>query len=257
MYIMFVSPYTPPPEVLTELYHRYTTVVFLGSFVIKGAMEGMLTNPKKLWQTGIGDIQGNNLLNMLLSLLGGVFFSNTPQVLLSYIYLAFNALYSKMFVVAEWASYSVERKPLRVTSPTGQQRSTYWLGIPFRYAVPVTVLSGLFHWLASQIFWEISTCGYPLVAIIATFVVVSIIAGGGIISGNFTLPSGMPLVGSNSAAISAACHPPSGDIYASQLPIQWGAVTHFGEMDGGGEEFGHCCFTSLPVESPVDGHLYK
>ena len=71
--------------------------------------------------------------------------ANIPQVLLSYLYLCFNALYTCMLVASEWAGYFYHRKPLRVTSPTGQQRSSYWLQLPFTYAIPLTVASGLLH----------------------------------------------------------------------------------------------------------------
>lgn len=233
----------------------------------------MPKDPKKLWATGFGAIQGNNLLKFETSLLGGVLLANTPQALLSYMYLAFNALYTTMFISAEWASYSVRRKPLRVTQPVGQQRSTYWLGVPYRYAIPVTIVSGLFHWLASQSLFkvqisvtdmrtrevidQISTCGYSPVAIILTMVVAAVLAGGGIGIGAIRFPSGIPLAASNSAAISAGCHPQPEDGDASLQPVQWGAV-HHGNEPGAirYEPIGHCCFSSFPVESPIEGNLY-
>ncbi|RAR13599.1 carboxypeptidase s1 [Stemphylium lycopersici] len=208
------------------------------------AMRGMPTDPKELWETGFGAVKGNNLLNFETSLLGGVLLANTPQALLSYMYLAFNALYTTMFVSAEWSRFVVQRKTLRVTAPVGQQRATYWLGVPFRFAIPMTVLSGLFHWLASQSLFkvqlsltemhtreatkEISTCGYSPVAIILTTIVATVLAGGGMLIGRFRFPPGMPLASSNSAAISAACHRPAEDVDASVLPVKWGAITHGG-----------------------------
>lgn len=237
------------------------------------AMSGMPTDPKKLWETGFGAVKGNNLLNLETSLLGGVLLANTPQALLSYMYLAFNALYTTMFVSAEWSRFAVQRKTLRVTAPVGQQRVTYWLGVPFRYAIPMTVLSGLFHWLASQSLFkvqlsltdmhtreitkEISTCGYSPVAIILTTVVATFLAGGGVLIGRFRFPPGMPLAGSNSAAISAACHRPAKDVDASVLPVKWGAIIHGEEERSNQEPIGHCCFTSYEVEFPIEGRMYK
>lgn len=94
----------------------------------------------------------------------------------------------------------------------------------------------------------------------------------------------MPLAGSCSAVISAACHPPAGDEQASTKPLMWGACASggggswegwvtdggrraaFGEgkepwrqrrEDGGGmADVGHCSFTSLRVEEPVEGEVY-
>ena len=260
------------PRIITNVISSYGFTIVLSVPCIIASLRGMPSNPKALWQTGVGAIQGNNLLSIRTSLLGGVLLANTPQALLSYMYLAFNALYTTMFVAAEWSSYGVNRKTLRVTAPAGQQRSTYWLGVPYRYALPMTVISGLFHWLASQslfkvqiaitdtqtrdVVGEISTCGYSPVAIILTAVVASVIALGGVVLSQLWYPAGIPLVASNSAAISAACHAPPQDVDASLLPVQWGAVTH-GKEDGGGQErIGHCCFSSLPVEDPIAGRMY-
>lgn len=254
--------------------YSYSALFVAGIPLTVLALKGMPRDLKRLWETGFGVIQGNNLLNFDTSLMGGVLLANTPQALLSYMYLAFNALYTTMFISSEWASYSVQRKPLRVTSPVGQQRHTYWLGVPYRYAIPVTLVSGLFHWLASQSLFkvqisvtdmytrrvkdQISTCGYSPVPIILTMVVATVIAGTGIAISRIRFPSGMPLAVSNSAAISAACHPPKEDSDASVLPVQWGVVSHeYNAEFSRDEHVGHCCFTSFPVEPPIEGHLYQ
>jgi hypothetical protein len=251
----------------------YVAAIISGFVFIARSLRGMPIDPVGLWNIGFGSIKGNNLLNMGTSLMGGVLLANVPQAVLSYLYLAFNALYTNMFVAREWATYITERKSLRVTSPLGQQRETYWLNVPFRYAIPVTVVSGLFHWLASQsifmvqisvtdhrsreIVEQISTCGYSPVAIILTTVVGSVIALGGVALARLRYPAGMPIASSCSAAISAACHPPKEDVDASLLAVQWGAVSH-GEnpKSNGKAAVGHCTFTSLPVEYPLVGRLY-
>lgn len=164
------------------------------------------------------------------------------------------------------------RKPLRVTSPIGQQRSTYWLNVPFRYAIPMTVMSGLFHWLASQSIFlvqitvlnaftreayrKISTCGFSPMAIILCAVLGTIIAIGGFAIGRFRYAPGMPVAGSCSAAISAACHPMPEDTEASTLPVQWGAVSHGERRDDDKPSVGHCTFSSFPVEVPRRGRFY-
>lgn len=55
-----------------------------------------------------------------------------------------------MLLADEWNGYAYERKMLRVTSPREKQRSTYGLQLPYRYAVPLMIMSGLLHWLVSQ-----------------------------------------------------------------------------------------------------------
>lgn len=235
-------------------------------------LKAMPKDLAKLWDIGFGTIAGNNLLNVGTSLIGGILLANLPQAVLSYLYLTFNALYTNMFVGKEWSSYYAERKALRVTSPVGQQRATYWLNVPFRYAIPMTVMSGVFHWLASQSIFlvqitvidaytrepyrKISTCGYSPVAIILCTALGTIIALGGCVIGQFKYAPGMPVAGSCSAAISAACHPLLEDTEASTKPVQWGAVTH-GEQDDKEEEtVGHCTFSSFPIHPPIPGHLY-
>jgi hypothetical protein len=231
-----------------------------------------------LWKIGFGTVSGQNIMTFKTSLMGIILLANTPQLMLSYLYLSFNTLCTNMFIGYEWASYSRRRKGLRVTKPVGQQRGTYWLSVPFRFAVPMTILSGLFHWLASSSLFKvqitvtvqsdrglqrtvsnaqsIATCGYTPVAIILTTVVPTVIALGGVVIGRFRYPAGMPVAGSNSAAISASCHPSEEDVDAHLKPVMWGAVSQ--GTEGGTEEdgVGHCTFSCLEVEPPIAGRRY-
>ncbi|KAK4993546.1 hypothetical protein LTR66_005998 [Elasticomyces elasticus] len=251
-------------------YTLYAAAITLAGYAISRSLENQPANIKQLWATGLGTLNGNNLLSMDTSVIGGVVLANVPQAVLSYLYLMFNALYTCMLVAEEWTHYFHSRKPLRVTSPVGQQRSTYWLHLPFTYAIPLTVTSGLLHWLASQSIFmvqismlsesrdpgsttRISTCGYSPVAIILTTVVVSLIVITGIVTGMRKYRIGMTLASSCSAAISAACHPPEGDVDASVLPVQWGVV---GGKTSALGSVGHCTFTSWDVSMPVRGKLY-
>ena len=166
----------------------------------------------------------------------------------------------------EWMQYAHRRSTLRVTSPKGAQRSTYWLQLRYTYSIPLLVLSNLLSWLASQSLFvvqilcldesrdvsqatPISSCGYSPGAIILTMVVGSIIALGALIVATRRYPPGMPFASTCSAAISAACHPPPGDVDAAVLPIQWGVVS---TKDG----IGHCSFSSKLVGPPVPGRTY-
>lgn len=234
---------------------------------------------RSLWAIGFGTLRGNNLLSIGTSLLGGVVLANAPQALLSYLYVCFNAIITSMLVGHEWAKFFSKGKALRVTSPTGQQRSTYWLQVPFRYALPLAALSALLHWLASQSIFmvqisvllqdeprtvnreeSISTCGYSPFAIILTTVTGSIIALVGILLALRKYPAGIPLGGSCSAAISAACHLPpderkNGSVSAK--PLQWGATGHDAVMGRDDDDsVGHCSFSSEAVATPIVGKLY-
>ena len=136
----------------------------------------------------------------------------------------YNAVFTSMLVGREWSHFAIKRRVLRVTNPRGLQRSTYWLGIPYRYAVPLLCLSGLLHWLTSQslflahieiyawntedISYTISTAGYSCGAIIGTLALAIAALVFAEANGWRRYPGKIPVVGSCSAAMSAACHPP-------------------------------------------------
>ena len=207
---------------------------------------------------------GGLLLNVLIA--------NSPQLILSFLFLTYNSILTCMLLADEWSGYACKRKPLRVTSPSGSQRSTYRLQIPYKYGVPLLVLAGLLHWLVSQSLFlarvssfdlegnedtanSISTVGYSYIAIIGVLALWFVVVLLEILLGFRRYKPGMPLAGSCSAAISAACHPPKDDSDASKLPLMWGAVrTETAVSNGGG--VGHCCFTSFEVTPPVVGENY-
>lgn len=100
--------------------------------------------------------------------------------------------------------------------------------------------------------WEsLSTVGYSCIAIFFSVILGTIAVIAGILNGFRRYDAGMPLVGSCSAAISAACHQPRNDQTASVLPVKWGVVE---PRVGGGH--GHCSFTSLEVTPPIAGEFY-
>lgn len=223
-----------------------------------------------LWKMGYGTVTSESLVDIFTGgnagIIGPVLLANTPQVILSFLYLTYNGLFSCMLLMEEWNGFARERKPLRVTSPTGIQRSSYWLQLPYTYGIPLLVMSGLLHWLVSQSIFlarvtvldqqgrevlseAISTCGYSCIAIITVIIVGSIMVLFGILTGSRKYKEGMPLIGSCSAAISAACHPLSNDSDASLHPIMWGVVENK-------DPVGHCCFSSLDVSPPVNGKVY-
>ena len=226
-----------------------------------------------LWGLGFGAVTGELLVSWNKTSSGGllltVLVANSPQALLSFLFLTYNGLYTCMLMANEWSDYAYERKSLRVSDPVGDQRSTYRLQIPYKYGIPLTVLSGLLHWLVSQSLFlarvasydsngeedireMISSMGYSCIAIITVIILGSIVIALGILNGFRRYRPGMPLVGSCSAAISAACHPPREDVDAATLPVLWGAVSN-PQGDG---TVGHCCFTSLETSPPVEGEAY-
>ena len=201
-----------------------------------------------------------------------VLVANSPQVMLSFLYFSFNGIFTCMLLAKEWRTYGSKSNFLRVTTPSGRQRSTYRLQLPYRYGVPLLIGSGILHWLVSQSIFlvridivepkpfkdiglGVSTCGYSPIAIIFVIILGFIVILVSIANGFRKVREGMPFAGSCSAAISAACHPPKADVNASSKRIKWGVVaeTDPNELD---DRVGHCSFTSFEVETPVVGRRY-
>ncbi|KAK3400464.1 hypothetical protein B0T20DRAFT_451271 [Sordaria brevicollis] len=93
-----------------------------------------------------------------------VLLANTPQVFLSVTYLFFNNILTTMVVEQEWHSFlnasaatdkwksddEEAKRTLRTSQPRGLQRETFFLGLPYRYALPFVVTSTVMHWLVSR-----------------------------------------------------------------------------------------------------------
>lgn len=230
----------------------------------------------RLWRLGFGTMNNGFLIDRNFSghtgLVVTTLLANLPQLLMSSVYLAYNGLFTCMLLAEEWSTYAYKRSFLRVTSPVGNQRSTYRLQLPYRYSIPLLLVSGLLHWLVSQSIFlariaalrndgvedevnSVSTCGWSPIAMIGVLFIgaIFILTTVAISCRKYTL--GMPLVRSNSAAISAACHPPEGDQNASRRAVMWGAVKD--ASDGAtGQRSRYYSFTSFKVEPPAEGQHF-
>ena len=173
-------------------------------------------------------------------------------------YLQYNGLLSAMLVANEWNDFIRERKTLRLSSPQGIQRSSYFLSLPYRFAIPLLISSGTLHWLVSQSVFVIqsigmaygrtfyrhpefdtSLVGYSNIGMVYSLILASIMILALVLLGlcNSYRPRPydkeqetaaqsytMPLVSTCSAAISAACHRPDEDSDSHLLPVRWGFV---------------------------------
>ncbi|EGZ68749.1 hypothetical protein NEUTE2DRAFT_131172 [Neurospora tetrasperma FGSC 2509] len=83
-----------------------------------------------------------------------VLLANTPQIFLSLTYLFFNNILTKMVAERERKGKASPKTPttktLRTSQPRGSQRSTFFLSLPYRYALPFVAVSSVMHWLMSQ-----------------------------------------------------------------------------------------------------------
>ena len=123
----------------------------------------------------------------------------------------------------------------------GAQRSFYFLSLPYRYSVPLLLSYTILHWQVSQALFYVRVNLYDGKS--NTFPRLTSTHIGGhqlllicaIIVGSLTVitllgpsvkpfRSVIPLAGSCSAGISAACHPPEYDVDAATEHIIWGQI---------------------------------
>lgn len=207
--------------------------------------------------------------NFQASFFSNVFFANMFQVICSLIYFLYSGLLTSLCVSAEWFGFAEHRKALRVSWPMGKQRSSFFLSLPWKYGVPLAAASSILHWLISQSIFVINTdgwnsdgsrnrsldasrVGYSTFAILLTIIMGAVMVAALVGIGFRRFPATMPLVGSCSAALSAACHRPDEDRDAHVMWVRWGRV------DRHGDAVGHCCLTTAwDVAEPIVGMEYQ
>jgi hypothetical protein len=188
----------------------------------------------------------------------------------------YNAVFTAILLLDEWNLFALKCQPLRVSEPSGQQRSKSYISIPYHYGIPIILLSIILHWLISESIFlvritamnggqiaedsSISAIGYSTLALLLAFLICFLMLA--FINAKALRKAGSdaPLVGSCSAAISAACHPAKEEGDISTRSIQWGVVRGAGETEGSwktkDKDFGHCSFSSRGVAPPIPGRFY-
>lgn len=253
-----------------------------------------------IWRYGLGDANtwaiampslmqaANQTTSFFLALL----YANIFQVVVSGLYLLYNNLLTVLLIAEEWNGFILQRKTLRLSSPRGIQRSSYFLSLPYAYGIPLIVISGVLHWMISQSIFVIQTIGYSqpasknpkksdfdkapaldgsVVGFSILGIVLSVSIGTAMVItllglGTFKrykakkLENGeeayaMPLVSTCSAAISAACHKNKGDIDACFLPLTWGFVTDIQTDELSSGRF--CFTTATDVRYPSISEVYQ
>ncbi|KAI7269566.1 hypothetical protein KC343_g3010 [Hortaea werneckii] len=234
------------------------------------------TSASLVFKSGFGSVDARALIDIGLPQLGSaglvlsVLLANLPQAIVSFLYLTYNGLFTCMCLAHEYSQYGLagRKKPLRVTTPHGQQRSTYYLQLPFRYAAPLLIASTTVHWLISQSIFlaristsdykgrstsggDFSEVGYSCLPILLAILLGTAMLIAAFACGFRKFASHIPVAGSCSVALAAAAHRPKDDIDAAFLPVQWGEVRREGT-----DEVGHCCFTSQEVHDLTPGRKY-
>lgn len=210
-----------------------------------------------------------------LNVLNTVLVVNSPQLAVSFIYLFYNSILTRQLVADEWTRFlrPREKKPLRVSSPVGLQRSTYFLSLPFKYSIPLAGIMLALHWIVSQSLFFVrvvvfspgpdgiripaydrSTMGYSPIAIIFALSAGLILVTGLVVNAALRhyhdVPRRFPEMGHSSAAISAFCQPPRDDIDAYLFPLSIGVVS-----DETGDRLTFS--TDVDLKEPQDGWTFQ
>ena len=228
-------------------------------------------NPPSLaqqWQSGLSHPSPSSMASAspTRSILSNILVANTPQLMLSLLYLSYNNQITRLANAREWLSYAHTRNGLRTSLPQGAQRSTYWLSLPYAYSVPLILVAGFLHWSMSQALFIIdiqvyaaddspepeliNTVGWSTLALTAATAVLGLMLCSILVLVEWKVPGGMPVVASNSKAISAACHP---------LPRRYGEALQrlkyrvIAEREDGSARVGFSCTEVKPLR---DGQVY-
>ncbi|QIX01275.1 hypothetical protein AMS68_006792 [Peltaster fructicola] len=133
----------------------FSTLAWILSIAFSGATEK--TRNGSPFQLTFGAMTPYTLIENVLpnyetpqSLIGAILIANLPQFILSIAYVLYNGLFSIMHLSHEWSRYAVEKLPLRVTTPTGAQKSTHWLQLPLQYSIPLLTTTTVLHWVISE-----------------------------------------------------------------------------------------------------------
>jgi len=220
-----------------------------------------------------------------------IIMANTVQLAVSATYFLYNSLYTAQYAALEWTTFITgARKALRVTYPRGQQRSTFYLQLPYYYSVPLLVAAIVMHFLASETVFLArlqyydsngaprNDLGWMNVGLSLSGLLSSCCVGTALILIQIfhawlpLIDNRIPIHGNSSVVISAMCHPPTEherehhSIDNNELgklatrPLMWG-VTRQPELRSDGNETlllpGHCGFTADVVELPIIGSSYS
>lgn len=190
------------------------------------------------------------------AMLAHILIANSPQLLISFLYMLYNSILTRQLVADEWVRFlrPEGKRALRVSSLEGVQRSSYFLSLPLKYSIPLMVSSIALHSLASQSlflvqtsafgpgkdgerqpYFDYSSRGYSILAStiaisLALFLVILLILHS-LYRNHSDIPANFQRMGLNSMALEAVCQTPVGDRDARFFPISLGIVSDVGNQD--------------------------
>ncbi len=250
-------------------------------------MKGRDVRLRNVWEQGfkvdpaatagdLGPMMGDAARSTLVTLLINVLVASSPQLLTSSVYLIYNNILTRQLVIDEFLRFLDKdgKKALRVSSPIGMQRSSYFLSLPLKYSVPLLTLSTLLHWLMSQSLFLVQSSGFgpgnagermslydntlrgysmlsSLLALGLAFLWILSIGVNGALRSYKKAPPGILRMGYNSRAIEALCQRPAGDTDAHLFPVSLGLVQDVESKELGCE--GRLVFsTDIHIDQPEE-----
>lgn len=238
------------------------------SLLIAGTGKGQVFN------FGAFDTKNVVQLSLNLPVIANVVLANTPQVLVSFAYLFYNSILTCMVMADEYAGFGSIRKALRVSQPRVKQRSTFWLQIPYKYSVPMLSSAALLHWLIARslFFVELDVVGANGLTRIDSGITGCAFSPGAALAASalwgllivlllqyarHRFHSFIPVAGSCSLAISAACHCPDTDTVAALLPVQYGVFVEDDENGVAQEKAGFSSEDVTPLRRRLPYYRYE
>lgn len=237
-----------------------------------GAMryQGLGTSLPKLWGYGIGQINGFALVGGVVlggnrgtqDFVGHILFVNIFQVMISALYLFYNNCLTCQVVADQWTRFitvskgTPDRKPLRVSSHVGMQRTSYMLSLPWTYAFPVMIAFAVLHTLVARSCFLVRTTafgpgsatqsqrimssdasrvGYSSMGILlatSTGAVILLLLIVNSFRSYSAVPEHLPRLANKTAFISAACQRPEEDKEAHLFAVTFMAVDDLDSIGG-------------------------
>ncbi|CAO2649251.1 Nn.00g066360.m01.CDS01 [Neocucurbitaria sp. VM-36] len=222
---------------------------------------GLGTSLPNLWGYGIGRTNAFALVGGVVlgnrgtqDFVGHVLFVNIFQVMISALYLYYNNCLTCQVVADQWTHFMTasngvpDRKPLRVSSHVGLQRTSYMLSLPWTYASPLMLAFVVLHTLVARSCFLVRTTAYGPGSVEQSQRIISSDASRvgyssmGILLATSTgavillllivnsfrrypaVPEHLPRLANKTAFISAACQRPEGDTEAHIFAVALMAV---------------------------------
>lgn len=261
--------------------------ILIGQYATHLSTVGVNMSPSAIWGSGFkasSAMIGHSFwktTNKGADLMGNILVANSPQVIVSFIYLFFNSIFTRQLVADEWTRFVRDdgKKTLRVTSPVGLQRSSYFLSLPLKYSIFLVTGSIALHWFISQgIFlvqtrsfgagplgewhpeFDVSARGYTVLGIVLAIALGAILVLGLMINSSARsfrdIPEGFQLLGMSSTGIGLMCQRPLDDTDAHLFPISIGVVPDQDASTAGAQ--GRLTFsTYIGLQRPKTGCWYS